>query len=85
MEQVIIKIDGMRCSMCEAHVNDLFRKRVPLKKVSSSYRKGETVIIGEGPYVDTELIAVLDGTGYRVLSVSVEPYQRRGLFHLRKE
>lgn len=30
--------------MCEAHMNDAIRKAFPVKKVTSSRRKGETVI-----------------------------------------
>ena len=28
MFKTILKIEGMRCSMCEAHINDLIRKTV---------------------------------------------------------
>ena len=31
--EYIVKIDGMKCSMCEAHVNDAVRKVVKVKKV----------------------------------------------------
>jgi len=28
MKEITLKIDGMMCSMCEAHVNDVVRKVV---------------------------------------------------------
>lgn len=39
MVRVILKIDGMTCGMCEAHVNDAIRRSLPVKKVRSSPRR----------------------------------------------
>lgn len=47
MFQTTVKVSGMACSMCEAHVNDAVRSALPVKKVSSSHSKGEVVIISE--------------------------------------
>ena len=39
MIKTTLKIEGMMCSMCEAHINDVIRKAVPgAKKVSSSHK-----------------------------------------------
>ena len=35
------------CGMCEAHMNDLIRKNFKVKKVTSSAKDGETVIISD--------------------------------------
>ena len=29
MKKYTVKIDGMMCGMCEAHVNDVIRKTIP--------------------------------------------------------
>ena len=81
MEQVVLKIDGMMCGMCEAHVNDAIRKAVPhAKKVSSSHKKGEASFLTEQP-VDLEQVkAAIAQTGYTCLSAQSKPYQKRGLF-----
>ena len=47
MLKTVLKIDGMMCGMCESHMNDLIRKHCKVKKVSSSAKKGETVVISE--------------------------------------
>jgi copper chaperone CopZ len=47
MYKTTVKIDGMMCGMCESHINDAIRAKMPVKKVSSSHKKGETVIIGK--------------------------------------
>ena len=43
MIQTTVKVSGMACSMCEAHVNDTIRRAFSVEKVSSSHAKGETV------------------------------------------
>lgn len=45
MWKITLKVDGMQCGMCEAHVNDAVRKAFPVKKVTSSHARGETVIL----------------------------------------
>ena len=47
MLQYTIAVEGMACSMCEAHVNDAVRKAFPIKKVTSSHSKGQTQILCE--------------------------------------
>ena len=44
MIQTTVKVSGMACSMCEAHINDTIRTAFPVEKVSSSHSKGETVV-----------------------------------------
>lgn len=80
MYQIIVKIDGMMCGMCEAHINDAIRAKLPVKKVSSSQKKGETVIISEMELTIDMIASALDGSGYTVMNVTCEPYERKGLF-----
>ncbi len=80
MYKTTVKIDGMACSMCEAHVNDAVRRAFKVKKVTSSHKSGTCTILSETAPGQAELAAALDPTGYRVLSVESEPYQKKGLF-----
>ena len=84
MRQITLKIDGMMCGMCESHVNDAVRRAFPVKKVSSSHGKGETVILSEADIPEEALRRAVDGTGYTVQSVQSEPYEKKGLFGRRK-
>ena len=79
MEKLTLKIDGMMCGMCEAHVNDAVRRAFRVKKVTSSHGKGETVILSEQPLDEAALRAAVDATGYRVVSVESWPYEKKGL------
>ena len=47
MIKTTIKITGMACTMCEAHINEAVRNAFSVKKVKSSHSKGETVILSE--------------------------------------
>lgn len=80
MQKITVKIDGMMCGMCESHVNDAIRNAFPVKKVTSSHSKGETVIITEQNIDEAALRSAIDATGYTVVSVASEPYQKKGLF-----
>ena len=42
MNRTVIKIEGMACPMCEAHISETIRKAVSdAKKVSASHKGGE--------------------------------------------
>ncbi len=85
MKKIILKVDGMSCGMCEAHVNDAVRKAAAVKKVTSSHSKGITEIIANGD-VDVDAVKKeIEQTGYKVLSVSEEAYEKKGLFSFLKK
>ncbi|MCD8363972.1 MAG: cation transporter [Lachnospiraceae bacterium] len=83
MFKITLDIDGMACGMCEAHVNEAVRKVADVKKVTSSHSKGRTEILSETEIDETKLREAIEATGYRVLSVKTEPYEKKGfsLFH----
>ena len=80
MVKTIIKIEGMMCSMCEAHVNDAVRAAVSPKKVNSSHSKGMTEVISENELDSAALREVIEMDGYKVLDITSEPYVKKGLF-----
>lgn len=83
MIKTTLKIDGMMCGMCEAHINDVIRKVVPdAQNVKSSHTKGESTFISEQAPDENKIIAAVAETGYTVQSVNTEPYTKKflGLF-----
>ena len=66
MWKYTIQVDGMMCGMCENHVNDAVRKAFPVKKVTSSRSKKETVVITEAELDQEALRAAISATGYDV-------------------
>lgn len=80
MVKTTLKIDGMMCGMCESHVNDAIRNAFPVKKVTSSHSKGETVIISEEALSEDKIREVMQPTGYELKDITSESYEKKGLF-----
>ncbi len=78
--QITVGVDGMACSMCEAHVSDAIRKAFPVKKVTASHTKGQAVIVAENEIAEADIAKALEPTGYRMVSYSCAPYQKKKLF-----
>ena len=72
MYNYILKIDGMSCSMCESHVNDMIRNNFDVKKVKSSHKKNETLIISNNKLDEEKLKDVLHKNGYEILEISIK-------------
>lgn len=84
MLKITVQIEGMQCGMCEAHVNDAIRNAIKVKKVASSHSTGQTVILAEKAVDEEQLKKAVEATGYRVLSVQSEPYEKKGFSLFRK-
>ena len=84
MVKTILEIDGMACGMCEAHVNDAIRKAFSVKKVTSSHTKGRTEILSEQLLEENKLKAAIEATGYHVVSIQSEHYEKKGFSLFRK-
>ncbi len=81
MFKTTLKIDGMMCPMCEAHICDVIRKTVPgAKKVAASHRSGEASFLTEEAADETRLKDAIAATGYTCLSVASAPYEKKGWF-----
>jgi len=81
MEKITVKIDGMMCGMCEAHISDTIRRAVPdAKKVSASRKSGEATFLSESGIDEETLKDAINSTGYTCVSILSEPYKKRGLF-----
>jgi len=81
MIRTTLKIEGMLCGMCEAHVCDAIRKAVPAaKKVTASRAKKEAAFVTDGAVDADALKAAVDATGYTCLSVLSQPYEKKGWF-----
>ena len=78
MTKTVLKIEGMMCPMCEAHMNEAVRKAFHVKKVTSSHTKKETEILSEAPLDEERIKATVAATGYTLLDISSEPYEKKG-------
>ncbi len=81
MKKITVKIDGMMCGMCEAHICDTIRRAFPdAKKVSASRKSGEATFLYDGTPDEEALKKAIADTGYTFVSSSSEEYKKRGLF-----
>ena len=84
MVKTVLKIDGMMCGMCESHMNDLIRQNFKVKKVTSSAKNRETVVISDAELDIPWAKKAIKDIGYELLSYTSEPYEKKGLFHFGK-
>lgn len=81
MIKTTMKIDGMMCGMCEAHICDAIRKAVPeAKKVTASKSKKEASFLTDKAVDNDYLKAAINATGYTCLGIASVPYEKKGLF-----
>lgn len=78
-------VDGMKCGMCESHVNDVVRKVEGVKKVTSSHMKNNCVIVMEEACSKDAIKEAITKQGYRILSEEEKPYVKKTLFSIFKK
>ncbi|MBO4667909.1 MAG: heavy-metal-associated domain-containing protein [Bacilli bacterium] len=72
MNKYVLGIKGMRCGMCEMHVEDAIRKNIAIKKVKASHIKNNLVVITELVLTLDDFHKVLDPTGYEIVEYKKE-------------
>ena len=81
MIKTIVKIDGMVCGMCEAHVCGAIRRAVPeAGKVAADRRKKEAVLLTENRPDANALRAAVEAAGYVCTGMESVPDEKKGLF-----
>ena len=81
MVKIIVKIDGMKCPMCEAHATECVKKNFKVKSAESSHVNKETVIVAENAIDHEELRSVIEEqTGYKVTEIFEEEIEKKGFF-----
>lgn len=82
MKEIILKVEGMQCGMCESHVNDAVRKAANVKKVTSSHVEGKTVVVCDES-IDAQIVKnAIQKDGYNVSEVVEKPYGEKGVVFL---
>ncbi len=76
-----VTIEGMICSMCQAHISDVIRRTVPgAKKVSSSHTKGEPGFLSAEAANESRPKEAAAATGYTRMGVESARCGKKGLF-----
>lgn len=67
MNKFTLKINGMKCSMCEEHVSTLIKDKVDRAiKVKANHSKNNIVILSDREISETEFKIAFTGSGYKV-------------------
>lgn len=64
-----LAIYGMRCGMCESHINNVIRHNFNVIKVKSSHLKNETVIYSKEALNESKIRSVIASTGYELKDI----------------
>ncbi len=64
-----LSVRGMRCGMCESHIQDVIRRNFDVVKVKANRHKKEVQIISKIPFDESKLTEVMNSTGYPYLGI----------------
>lgn len=86
MVKTTLSIDGRKCPECEAHVNRLLSDRIKeAVSVKSSARKNESVLLSDSLIPEDLINKALEGSGYRLLSLSYQEGLKESFSYKRKK
>ena len=78
MIRTTMKVEGMMCGKCEAHICDVIRRTVPsAKKVKASRMHGEASFLSQEEPDAEALKAAINATGYTCSDVRSAPYEKK--------
>lgn len=66
-----LEIHGMRCGMCESHINDAIRKNFDIISVKSNRFKNETIILSKKELDIEKIKDVIKATGYELKDIKI--------------
>ena len=72
MIKLYLNVYGMKCGMCEAHINDEVRKNFKIKKMKSIHRKNSVLISLETSYEINNIVVKIKSLGYDVEISKIE-------------
>lgn len=85
MIKTTIKIKGIMCENCVAHVNETIKNEFDINKVTTSKENGISEVISDNELSEEKLREVISREGYEVTEVMSEPYEKKGLFGFGKK
>ena len=85
MVKTTIKINGIMCNNCVAHINETIKNEFDINKVTTSKENGTSEIISDNELSEEKLREVISREGYEVTEVTSEPYEKKRLFGFGKK
>ena len=85
MLKTTFTIEGMMCSHCESTVNKMFREKFAASEAKSDHTKNQTTVVTESEIDPEKAAAEIEKLGYRYISASAEPYEKKNVFSFGKK
>ena len=85
MVKTTIKINGIMCNNCVAHINETIKNEFDINKVTTSKDNGMSEVISNNELSEEKLREVISREGYEVTEVTNEPYEKKRLFGFGKK
>lgn len=85
MVKTTIKINGIMCNNCVAHINETIKNEFDINKVTTSKENGTSEVISDNELSKEKLREVISREGYEVTEVISEPYEKKRLFGFGKK
>ena len=85
MVKTTIKINGIMCNNCVAHINETIKNEFDINKVTTSKDSGTSEVISDNELSEEKLREVISREGYEVTEVTSEPYEKKRLFGFGKK
>ena len=85
MVKTTIKINGIMCNNCVAHINETIKNEFDINKVTTSKDSGTSEVISDNELSKEKLREVISREGYEVTEVTSEPYEKKRLFGFGKK
>ena len=67
MTEKILKVEGMMCAHCEAHVKEALEKISGVESAVADHNNGEVKVTLSSDVADDSLKSAITGAGYKVL------------------
>lgn len=81
MKKAMVKVRGMACSMCEAHVQQALRNEIEgLRQLKASHRKAEVTFLCESRVAEDKIKKVITALGYDYVSTEWTEENKKGMF-----
>lgn len=68
--KTVIKIEGMRCKHCEAHVTDTLKNFDGIDSVKVSLKNKEAIIKHKNPIENETIKNLISSIGYEVIDIT---------------
>ena len=69
MKEYNLHIEGMRCGMCEEHINNVIRNNFKVKKLKSNRHKNLTTFLSEEDIDESMLKSKISALGYEIKDI----------------